>query len=112
MAGYKYTKDVKLSNHSVIAWSRRTSKKVTVICGICGTERWLFTQNVTVERFTGLCDECSCSAKRKHADVEILQTGSVVYWNERQKSGRNEPIPVKCGICGEIRPIAVLLEQR
>lgn len=106
MAGYKYTKDVQLANNSVIAWSRRTSKKVPVICGLCGTERWLFTQNVTVERFTGLCDECSWNAKRKHDDVEILETGSVVYWNERQKPGRNEPIPVKCGICGKIRPIA------
>lgn len=106
MAGYKYTEDMQLPNNSVIVWSRRKNTKVPVICGSCGNERWLYVQNVTVERFTGLCYECSFVAKRKHREIEVLETGSVIYWNERQKPGRDEPIPIKCGICGDIRTMA------
>ncbi|MFN8491875.1 MAG: HNH endonuclease [Caldilineaceae bacterium] len=35
-----------------------------------------------------------------------METGSIVYWNERQGIGRDQQIPVKCGICGKIRTIA------
>lgn len=105
MTSYKYTEDVQLANNTVIAWSRRKKTKVPVICGSCGNERWLYVQNVTVERFTGICYECSYITRRKHTEMEVLETSSVIYWNERQKPGRNEPIPVRCGICGDVRTI-------
>lgn len=106
MSGYKYTTDIQLSTGSIILWSRRISKKVPVRCGDCKQERWLYNQNVTAERFTGLCLQCTQIASRTHTKTEILENGSIVYWNERQGIGRDQQIPVKCGICGEIRMIA------
>lgn len=106
MPNYKHTKDLHLPTNSIIVWSKRTHTEVPVICGSCKNERWVSVPNVTVSKFTGLCHECSWKARRKHTDTEFLETGSVIYWNERQGPGRNEPIPVQCGICGEIRTIA------
>jgi len=105
MSSYKYTTDVQLTNGSIILWSRRISKKVLVRCGDCEQERWLYNQNVTAERFTGLCLQCTQIASRTHTETEILENGSIVYWNERQGIGRDQQIPVKCGICNETRTI-------
>jgi hypothetical protein len=103
---YKYTTDESLPNSSIICWSLRSNGKVPVQCGKCGKERWLYVQNATAQRFTGLCYQCGQIASRKHTNVEILDTGSIVYWNERHALGRDQKVPVECGICGEIRHIA------
>lgn len=106
MSSYKYTEDTQLANGTIIAWSRRTKQKVPVQCGNCGVERWLYPQNVTVERFTGICYRCSKIASRTHTEMVTLETGSIVYWNERREVGRNQQVPVQCGICGQIRTVA------
>ena len=107
MGRHKYTKDEHLANGSKICWSRRIGDKVPVTCGRCGNERLLFFQNVTMSTFTGLCYSCSHAKSRKHTEAETLLTGSVVYWNERRGLGHNEKIRVQCGICNQIRKVAV-----
>ena len=106
MSGYKYTQDARLANGSIIRWSQRTKQKVPVQCGNCSNERWLYIQNVTVEHFTGICSRCSRIASRIHTEIVTLDTGSVIYWNERNEVGRDQKVPVQCGICGGIRPVA------
>lgn len=99
------TQDEHLANGSIICWSRRKRTRVPVCCGHCGVERDVLVQSATAHAFTGICRRCSRIALRKHTDMEILPTGSIVYWNERQGSGRNQAIPVRCGICGRLRSV-------
>lgn len=105
MISRKHTKDKRLRNGSVILWSRRKGEKVPVRCGKCGFERLLYIQNVTAQTFTGLCYKCSRILLRKHTKEEILPSGSVIYWNKRLDLGRNQEIPIKCGICGQVRTL-------
>ncbi len=103
MTSNKHTQDKCLPNGSLIFWSRRKGQRVPVRCGNCGHERLLYIQNVTAKTFTGLCYKCGRIALRKHTNIEILPNGSVIYWNERRDIGRKQGIPVKCGICGQVR---------
>jgi predicted RNA-binding Zn-ribbon protein involved in translation (DUF1610 family) len=50
--------DVKLSNGSVVLWSRRKGQRVPVTCGNCGAEHITFAHNIRKETFTGLCRQC------------------------------------------------------
>jgi hypothetical protein len=106
MPVYKRTQDERLPNGSMIYWSRRRGEKVLVRCGNCGCQRWLYIQNATTKTFTGLCYECSRIALRKHTGIETLPNGSVIFWDERDNTGQNGNIPVKCGICGKVRPVS------
>src|SRR5438309_287392 len=99
----KHTQDKQLGNGSVVVWSRRNGERVPVICGMCGKKRIIDFARATEATFNGLCFDCSRLQMRAHTQDECLPTGSIIYWSQRTSFGRNVQVPVKCGICGQIR---------
>lgn len=108
-------KDVVMSSGSVVFWSRRYTVNgryfVPVQCGMCKNERIVSTSGIN-EGFTGLCKECGYISKRKfnRDSIEVLSSGSVIYWNKVfYKNGRRR-VPIECGgpFCGGgVRDVAV-----
>ncbi len=108
-------KNVVMPNGSVIFWSRRSSVDgryfVPVKCGVCKIERAVNTLGIH-EGFTGLCKECGFVSRRKfnRDSIQILSSGSIIYWNDVFYSNGRRRVPIKCGgpFCGgSIRDVAV-----
>lgn len=88
-----------LPTGSVVHWSERDSAgRVKVTCGSCGQARFVKALNVSRE-LTGYCRACS---KPRLTGDEVLPTGSVIHWSEREPGG-SRGLPVTCGSCGQKR---------
>jgi hypothetical protein len=97
-----HKEDRHLPNGSMVFWSRRNGNEIPVQCGKWRQERIVLNKLASQKNFTGVCYNCAYASLRKYNVVQFLPNGSIVFWNER-RGGRNEPIRVQCGICGEIR---------
>ena len=105
--GRQCDKDERLSNGSVVYWSRQFKHKgrwrVPVRCGGCGKIRPIKVRNASKESFTGLCRRCS----RLKIDDEILPNGSIILWSKRFEHNGRSRVPVCCGGCGKERVVNV-----
>lgn len=90
------TRDKRLSNGSVIYWSRRQDPYVPVKCGSCGRERMIVANNTTRQTFQGICRQCTRNEKWED---ETLPNGCVIYWSRRDE----QRVPIKCAKCGRER---------
>ena len=96
MAPPKQTKDIHLSNGTIICWSRRNDPYVPIICGSCGQERLLPLQNVRRRTFHGICRVCAVGESWQD---KSLPNGSFILWSRRQ----GQKVPVICGCCNQKR---------
>jgi len=104
-------KDERLSNGSIIYWSRRFKRKkkwyVPVQCGDCGEERAVLSTTAVLEEFSGLCRGCSrrVSAAQRFARTkpQTLPDGSTIYWSRRFEQEGQWYIPIRCGGCRQER---------
>ncbi len=94
MGAHKRTEDEYLTSGSIICWSRREDPYVVVICGSCGQERVILSNNTTRGDFTGICRACINGEDRED---KTLPNGSIVFWSRRD----SQRVPVQCGSCGE-----------
>lgn len=109
--GKRITQDFHFPNGSVVLWSQRFEIDgcyyVRVRCGVCGDIRTVATSGVH-DDFTGLCSECSTTAKRTllQTGEQLLPNGSVIYWDDECYDERyptkRRLVTVRCGghYCG------------
>ncbi len=93
MPPQKRREDEKLTNGSIIFWSRRKDPYVCVRCVQCGRDRLILLNNTTRRSFTGICGNCTRGERWRN---QPLENGSTIWWSRRD----GQRIPVTCGKCG------------
>jgi hypothetical protein len=109
--GKRITQDQHFQNGSIVLWSQRFEKDgyyyVRVQCEVCHEIRTVAASGVH-DDFSGLCSECSRSAKRTlvHTGEQLLPNGSVIFWDnesyDERYATKRRFVTVRCGgnYCG------------
>lgn len=91
-----------------VHWSERDPDNevngVGFNCVGCGEMAYTRRSEILRKGWRGLCSKCreQLGNVRKRSKEETLHSGSVIYWNERDKD-HYQRVKVKCGMCGEFR---------